>query len=468
MNLMRGLGVTLAFGLSLAIAWAADTKPGEKPTPLVVDMGLPLVRSWVPPVCPKEAIDQKLDGRVQVRVVIDETGMVTKVRAIRSSKKMFEDAALESVRQWKFGPAVSDGRAVSACVDITLPIRRADFKDGKAPRNPPAEVIRSVAYSPRAPAARTGGGDPDYPNALLSRHLPGAVVVTFTVNPQGGIQALKILGATHADFVQPALAAAEKWTFRPARQGDLAVEAPFEASLEFTVVEEEGKAADVLASNGVTLAKDQSNDIETRPHLNMLADPVYPYDLLLAGTEGTAVVDFVIGPGGRVGSIAVREASQEAFGQALAAALDGWVFDPALRSDGLPFAVKASLRWSFSLAPDSALFQGMSRLLKRIRTNDTADLGAKGLDGRLNPRYRVPPLYPARLLSEKPSGEATIQFIVDRDGRCRMAKIVSATREEFGWAAATAVEQWVFDPPRRGGEPADVRVSIPFKFSPPD
>jgi len=130
--------------------------------------------------------------------------------------------------------------------------------------------------------------------------------------------------------------------------------------------------------------------------------------------------------------------------------------------------VKASLRWSFSLAPDSALFQGMSRLLKRVRTNDTADLGAKGLDGRLNPRYRVPPLYPARLLSEKPSGEATIQFIVDRDGRCRMAKIVSATREEFGWAAATAVEQWVFDPPRRGGEPADVRVSIPFKFSPPD
>jgi TonB family protein len=71
------------------------------------------------------------------------------------------------------------------------------------------------------------------------------------------------------------------------------------------------------------------------------------------------------------------------------------------------------------------------------------------------------------LLGEKPSGGATIQFIVDRTGRCRLARIVSATREEFGWAAATAVERWVFDPPRKKGETVDIRVSIPFTFNPP-
>jgi len=127
----------------------------------------------------------------------------------------------------------------------------------------------------------------------------------------------------------------------------------------------------------------------------------------------------------------------------------------------------ASIRWHFSLAPDSALAQVTGRLLKRLRAGDTAGMGARGLDGRLNPRDQIQPLYPTVLLGEKPSGGATIQFIVDRTGRCRLARIVSATREEFGWAAATAVERWVFDPPRKKGETVDIRVSIPFTFNPP-
>ena len=237
--------------------------------------------------------------------------------------------------------------------------------------------------------------------------------------------------------------------------------------MEFTVLDADRTRVDVLEANGVTLAIDEANAVDTRPHLKILADPVYPYDLLLAGTEGDAVADFVIGTEGRVVSVTVREAAQPAFGLALTAALDGWVFDPAHRSDGDPVAVKASLRWHFSLAPDSALAQAAGRLLARVRDNDTADMGARGLDRPLNPRYQVQPPYPSQLLEQKPSGRAAIQFIVDRDGRCRMARIVSATREEFGWAAATAVEQWIFDPPKKGGQTADVRVSIPFEFNPP-
>jgi outer membrane biosynthesis protein TonB len=45
--------------------------------------------------------------------------------------------------------------------------------------------------------------------------------------------------------------------------------------------------------------------------------------------------------------------------------------------------------------------------------------------------------------------------------------VISATQEEFGWAAATAVSQWVFKIPLRAGQPADVRVRIPFDFKVP-
>jgi TonB family protein len=456
------LGALFAVSVS-----AAETKTDQKPAPLEVEMGAPILISWVLPAYPQAAIDQKLEGRVQVRLIVDERGMVTKATVLLSSSKVFEEAAIDSVRQWKFSPAISDGRKVSDCVDVTVPFRRAALKRRQASSVPPAEVVWSLAEAPRSSPIKISGGDPDYPGSLLSRHLPGVAVVKFTVTAEGHAKDPRVLGATHADFVQPALAAVDKLIFRPALQGDLAVAAPMESVMEFNVQDVVRMPVDDLDANGVTLANDEATAIDVRPHLKVLADPVYPYDLLIAGTEGDAVADFVIGTGGRVESVAVREAASPAFGMALTAALDGWLFKPARRADGNLAAVKASLRWHFNLAPDSVVAQATGRLLARVRGNPTADMGAKGLDEPLNPRYQMQPQYPTRLLEKKPTGQATIQYIVDRSGRCRMARILSATQEEFGWAAATAVEQWVFYPPKKSGNPVDVRVSIPFEFNPP-
>jgi TonB family protein len=92
---------------------------------------------------------------------------------------------------------------------------------------------------------------------------------------------------------------------------------------------------------------------------------------------------------------------------------------------------------------------------------------AKGLDGRLAPLYQVAPVYPAALRAGGgPGGRAEIAMVVSRDGRVRLPRIESASREEFGWAAATAVSEWVFAPPTRGGERVDVSVVVPFVFAP--
>jgi len=81
--------------------------------------------------------------------------------------------------------------------------------------------------------------------------------------------------------------------------------------------------------------------------------------------------------------------------------------------------------------------------------------------------WRGFPVYPLRLREERPAGEAVIEFIIDRDGRARLPRVVSATQEAFGWAAAAAISQWVFAPPLRKGEPTEVRVSVPVGFEPP-
>ncbi len=454
--------VQLAILSAVVLTTAANTPAADPPDGLEVEMGLPQVLSWVPPVYPQEAADQKLEGRVQVRFVIDETGAVTKARAEHSTNKVFEEAAVQSVRQWRFEPATADGRKVAKGMDVLLPFQLADLKRKPEASFPPAKVIQTLAYSPYTRSAKVSGDDPDYPDSLLSRHLAGEVDVEFSLGADGQMQALKVLWATHADFIHPALAAAEKWRFRPAMQGDLAVAAPMQSALAFDVLD--SKRVDMLAANGVTLAEPPGGAYDQKPRLWMIVDPVYPYDLLLAGTEGDAAADFVIGTNGRLKSIAVREASPPEFGRALAAALDCWIFKPAQNADQT-VAVRASVRWHFE--PTSETYQATARLVQRVRNNDTADMGARGLDGALTPRYQISPVYPAALVGEKAEGDAQISFIIDQTGRCRLARILSASSEEFGWAAATAVERWVFDPPHRGGHPTDVRVNIPFHFSAP-
>jgi TonB family protein len=375
---------------------------------------------------------------------------------------------VQSVRQWRFDPAIEDGRKTAKSIDLELPFRRADLRRKSAASVPPADVLRSLAYSPQTPVEQIGG-DPDYPDSLLPRHLPGAVIVGFSIDPEGHMKGLKILAATHVDFVRPAIDAMEKSRFKPAMQGDLAVSAPMKASLEFAVYERQ--RADVLEANDVALAKQQPGNVETdsldeRPKILMLVDPVYPYDLLIAGTEGEALADFVINAKGQVESVTVREATLPDFGRALAAALASWSFRPA-HKDGLGVPIRATKRQKFSLAAAGDSGAPVTRLVERLRRQEAESMKAKGLDAPLNPRFREAPTYPARWLAERPKGKAEIRFIIDREGRCRIAQIISASHEEFGWAAATAVERWVFDPPRRGGKTVDVRVSIPFEFPPP-
>lgn len=106
-------------------------------------------------------------------------------------------------------------------------------------------------------------------------------------------------------------------------------------------------------------------------------------------------------------------------------------------------------------------------LVLALQPGGTGIGSAKGLDERLHFLWSVQPIYPRALLTEKPGGQAKIEFIIDANGRVRLPRVVTASRDEFGWAAATAVSQWVFARPLRGGQPVEVRVSMPFDFVPP-
>jgi protein TonB len=66
---------------------------------------------------------------------------------------------------------------------------------------------------------------------------------------------------------------------------------------------------------------------------------------------------------------------------------------------------------------------------------------------------RSAPLYPKEIFDKEVSGDATVDFIVERDGSVRIAKAVLQTNELFGAAAVDCVKQWRFKPALKNGVP---------------
>lgn len=71
---------------------------------------IPLVR--VPPDYPQRAISRGLEGWVQVQFTITGTGAVKDAVVVKSSNKIFEEAALKSILRWRYNPKIEGGVAV--------------------------------------------------------------------------------------------------------------------------------------------------------------------------------------------------------------------------------------------------------------------------------------------------------------------------------------------------------------------
>ena len=94
--------------------------PAEKPVGGMVQPAH-LIRS-VPPVYPEMAKSSRVSGDVVVDALIDVTGKVTSVKVI-SGPVLLQQAAIETVRQWKYEPARLDGQAVAMHVAVTVKFR---------------------------------------------------------------------------------------------------------------------------------------------------------------------------------------------------------------------------------------------------------------------------------------------------------------------------------------------------------
>ena len=457
---MRFLPLSLVYLALAALAAAQMTlsrsapRPGDPP----ID-GPAVVYSWPAPTSVPASLGPNEKVKVRLRFVVDTNGVVTTARVTESTNSAFNASALETIRTWKFRPALDNGVAVVMCMDgaMVYSASTADLYKAAAPPVEPRPSKRTEAEPLEEPEG-------DYPDIMTDRKLYGKAIFACTIDPSGHVINPVILGATHVEFVPAALDALAKWRFTPATQGDLKVATPLRGAVTFDAITEHRQ--EILAANNIT--GPDGEPPAAAPKILAAADPVFPYDRLISGDSGEASVEFTVTANGQISNLKVKSASEPEYGEALLAALASWQFEPGTHDEqGVDVALLQT--YTFKGVPKEATEADPDPLAAIVAEDRAKKItSASGLDEKLTPIYRVAPVYPPALYATtKEKGQAMLSLVICQDGRVRLAHALSASAPEFGWAAITAANQWVFKPPLRRGKPVDVAVQLPVNFPAP-
>lgn len=106
------------------LAALSSTRPNEPaaPVPIGGDVKPAKLIKSVAPVYPQMARSQHVSGNVQIDALIDANGNVGAMKVL-SGPALLREAALESLKQWKYQPAELDGKATSMHLTVTLQFR---------------------------------------------------------------------------------------------------------------------------------------------------------------------------------------------------------------------------------------------------------------------------------------------------------------------------------------------------------
>ena len=110
----RFLGLPLILGLTAGVLAAQDS-----PKKVTKTDGLNAVTTKVPPDYPAIARQLKIEGAVELEVVVTEAGVVEKVNIV-SGNPVLTRPASDAVKKWKFAPFTADGKPVKAVVPVSL------------------------------------------------------------------------------------------------------------------------------------------------------------------------------------------------------------------------------------------------------------------------------------------------------------------------------------------------------------
>jgi TonB family protein len=439
----KAVNTAITFAVIFNPASAAEHGPDATPRLLEVAV------ARVPAPKGAKPGEQFPDEVLPIDLTVDEAGRVS---AVRGAPEPLQRAVAIAASAWRFAPARRGGVPVAADVRVPLVV----------------VVIEplGVAAGTRQPPRAVSQARPVYPRGMQASGLRGEVVVDFLVDIEGRVRNAYAARSLNPAFDDPAVDAVRQWKFQPALAGGRPVPMRMQVPIVFTLEGvSEGGAGPLSEVRKRDLSKVPEAfryDTPPKPRGTVLA--VYPYELLRARQKGKASVVYVVDERGRVVRADVREATAPEFGRALQAAVECFVFEPAIKA-GKPGPALEGFLQEFNEDRGWQLVSDDDRaLLRREDKRPETILALKDLDTPPVPRSRRPPRFPVSVPAAVVKGEAIVEFIIDEEGRARLPRIVSSSEAAFGYAAVQAVAAWRYEPPTRGGRAVAVRVGIPFNF----
>ena len=406
-----------------------------------------LLEVW-PAFMPKVDNDRMPRTRVKIRISPEGSAEILSFVGKNEPEEAIAAASKKAVAKWKFAPARKGGQAVES--ELELPVLFLPVEPPEDRNDWPPEALRQVP--------------PDYPYAERAAGRKGKVRLGFIVNENGVVEKAQVLASNNPQFDQPAIKAVLQWSFKPARQRGRPVKARVIAPILFELNNPGGgeEAYTVDRVDQTKLPPELRYD--QPPRLINVAFAVYPRELLEQGVNGRVEVRFFVEPNGLVGERQIASTTHPQLAQATMAMLDASRFDPA-RKKGSPTRTAMSMVLNFKAhgdgnVPVSEWTKDLLALVKKQRPS----AALKDLDGMPKARSQRAPVFPAMRQRRVSSGEAVVEFYIGEDGAVLLPQAVSASAEEFGYAAVQAVSQWLFEPPRIKGKPVLVRAQIPFDF----
>ena len=83
-------------------------------------MAAPVPIHKADPQYTEEARNAKIEGAVLIQMVIDENGIPTEPKVVRSLDKGLDGKAIEAVKQWRFRPGLKDGKPVPVTAKVEI------------------------------------------------------------------------------------------------------------------------------------------------------------------------------------------------------------------------------------------------------------------------------------------------------------------------------------------------------------
>jgi len=215
----------------------------------VVPDKFPEVTKHIKPVYPRQAILQDIQGKVYVKVTINEKGKVDAVKIAQGINSSLDKAAMTAAKKMEFSPAVYQGKPVKASIavpvnfvldpekkgpnvvnsdqpekltdlvkrmDNQLKSIRFDIKqtDGDKKEDPDPSSFIPVEKNPE-PIQLV---KPEYPDLARRAGLTGLVVLRVLINTEGKPVKTVVIKVENEIFIEPAKKAAMETLFKPAIQ----------------------------------------------------------------------------------------------------------------------------------------------------------------------------------------------------------------------------------------------------------